>query len=79
MNGPSKLNSELAAYSPCELADFAAMVSVLLDAADNGTVGYCAIQARIQSTLYRAVEKRLKAEARAGRTATVIPFSVKRK
>jgi pectin methylesterase-like acyl-CoA thioesterase len=79
MSGASKLNSELAAYSPCELAEFAATVSVLLDAADNGTVGYCAIQARIQATLYKAVEKRLKAEMRAGRTATVIPFPANRK
>jgi hypothetical protein len=68
------LNDELAAYSPCELAEFADAVNALLDAADNATVSYCAIRARIQATLYRAVEKRLKAELRAGRTATVIPF-----
>lgn len=74
MSAASRLNGELAAYSPCELAEFAATVDALLDAADNGTVGYCAIHARIKATLYRAVEKRLKAEARAGRTATVIPF-----
>jgi hypothetical protein len=74
MSGASKLNGELAAYSPRELAVFAETVSALLDAADNGTVGYCAIAARIQATLYRAIEKRLQAEARAGRTATVIPF-----
>ena len=79
MRPGSRLNDELSAYSPCELAEFADTVSALLDAADNGTVGYCAIQARIQATLYRAVEKRLKAEVRAGRTATVIPFPANRK
>lgn len=79
MSAASRLNAELAAYSPCELTEFAETVSALLDAADSGTVGYCAIRARIQATLYKAVEKRLKAEERAGRTATVIPFPGKRK
>lgn len=74
MSATARLNDELAAYSPCELAEFADAVRALLEAADNGTVGFCAIHARIQATLYRAVEKRLKAEVRAGRTATVIPF-----
>lgn len=75
----ARLNGELAAYSPCELAAFAETVSVLLDAADNGTVGYCAIHARIKATLYKAVEKRLESERRAGRTGTVIPFPGARK
>jgi hypothetical protein len=79
MNARSRLNGELAAYSPCELAELAGTVSVLLDAADNGSIGYCAIHARIQATLYKAMEKRLEAEKRAGRTATVIPFPGKRK
>ena len=75
MSGPvANLNGELAAYSPCELSEFADTLSALLDAADNETVGYCAIRARIQATLYRAVERRLKVEVRAGRTATIIPF-----
>lgn len=78
MSAASKLNGELAAYSPCELGNFAETVSALLDAADNGTIGYCAIHARIQATLYRAIEKRLEAERRAGRSATVIPFPRKR-
>lgn len=79
MSAASKLNGEPAAYSPCEMADFAGTVSALLDAAGNGTVGYCAIHARIQATLYKGIEKRLEAERRAGRTATVIPFPAKRK
>jgi hypothetical protein len=70
----AKLNVRLAAYSPRELAALAETIGVLLEAADNGTVGYCAIRARIKATLYRAIEKRLEAERDAGRTATVIPF-----
>lgn len=80
MSGPlSNLNAELAAYSPLELNGLIGTVDALLDGADNGTVSYCAIRARIHATLYRAVEKRLQAEARAGRTATVIPFPRARK
>lgn len=79
MSAASQLDGELAAYSPWELSEFAATLEALLEAADNGTVGYCAIHARIKATLYRAVEKRLEAEKRAGRTATVIPFPSKRK
>jgi hypothetical protein len=69
-----KLNGELAAYSPCELAEFQDTLHALLDAADNGTVGYCAIRARMNHVLCRAIEKRLKAELRAQRTAEIIPF-----
>lgn len=80
MSGPiASLNNELAAYSPFELAAFADTVSALLDATANDTVSYCAIRARIQATLYRAVEKRLKAELRAGRAAAVLPFPTNRK
>ena len=80
MRGPvANLNGELASYSPCELAELADTLNSLLDAADNETVSYCAIRARIQSTLYRAIELRLKAEMRAGRTAAVIPFPGPRK
>jgi hypothetical protein len=70
----AKLNVRLAAYSPRELAELAETVATLLEAADNGTVGYCAIHARIQTTLYRAIEERLEVERDAGRTATIIPF-----
>lgn len=79
MSARSSLDGELAAYRPCELAELAGTVGLLLEAADNGTIGYCAIHARIQATLYKAMEKRLEAEKRAGRTATVIPFPGKRK
>ena len=69
-----KLDHELAAYSPWELTEFQDTLDALLDAADNETVGYCAIRARMNHVLYRAVEKRLKAELRAQRTAEIIPF-----
>lgn len=68
------LDGELAAYSPWELSEFLGTVDALLDAADNQSVGYCATRARIHHVLYRAVEKRLKAELRAQRTAEIIPF-----
>lgn len=70
----ANLNAELAAYSPCELNELMGTVDALLDGADNGTVSYCAIRARIHATLYRAVERRLRAELRAGRTAIILPF-----
>ncbi|MES2119724.1 MAG: hypothetical protein V4513_04005 [Pseudomonadota bacterium] len=68
------LNSELAAYSPGELAELAETIGVLLEAADNGTVGYCESHARISTTLSRAIQKRLEVERDAARTATIIPF-----
>jgi hypothetical protein len=49
-------------------------LDALLDASDDKSVGYCCIRARMSHVLYRAVEKRLKAELRAQRTAEVIPF-----
>jgi hypothetical protein len=70
----AKLNGELAAYSPRELAALAETIGVLLEAADNGTVGYCKSHARIQTMLSRAIQKRLEVERDAGRTATIIPF-----
>ncbi len=75
----ANLNAELAAYRSYELTEFVQSVSILLESADDGTLAYCAAHARIQTTLVRAVEKRLRAETRAGCTATVIPFPSARK
>lgn len=68
------LEGELAAYSPCEMAAFAETVSILLEAADDGTLAFCEARARIQVTLAKAVDSRMKAERKAARTATVIQF-----
>jgi len=69
-----KLDDELTAYSPCELGEFSDTLDALLDAADDKSVGYLAIRARIAHVLHRALEKRLKAEIRAQRTAEILPF-----
>lgn len=73
-NRAAALEGELAAYGPWELSEFASTVAVLLEAADDGTLEYCAVHARIMTTLAVATENRMVEERKAGATATVIPF-----
>ena len=70
----SILEGELAAYSPGELSELVETVSLLLDAADDGSTGFCVAHARIQSTLIQAVEARMIDERKAGQTAIIVPF-----
>lgn len=71
----SALEGELAAYSPLELAELSDMVAILLAEADDGTAGYSAARTAIDVALNHAVGRRLEAERRASRTATIIPFA----
>ncbi|MEO6093931.1 MAG: hypothetical protein ABIT04_00550 [Novosphingobium sp.] len=73
----SPLELELAAYSPLELAELSDTIRVLLDSASEGTAGFLAARARIDSALNHAIARRLEAERRASRGATIIPFRVR--
>lgn len=70
----SPLELELAAYSPLELAELDDAVSILLEAANDGTAIYAAARRAVYATLRFAISRYLTAEADASRTATIIPF-----
>lgn len=73
----ARLEAELAAYSPGELAELAGTVSILLDAIDDGSTHYHNMRWRIETALDAAIKVRMAAEQEAGQTGTVVPFPSK--
>jgi hypothetical protein len=73
------IEAELAAYSPVQLADLAGTISILLDAADDGSTHYASTRQRIEDRLATATNARMVAKRKAGQTSTIVPFPGKPK
>lgn len=73
------LERELAAYSPAELAEFAETVSILFEAADDGSTHYHVMRHRIEEKLSTAIKAQTAEERAAGQSATIVQFPGKPK
>ena len=74
MSRASILDGELAAYSPAELGELVETVGTLHNAADDGTLACCQAHARIQTMFAKSIQKRMRVERRAMRTAKIMAF-----
>lgn len=70
----ARLDQELAAYSPSELAELQDTVSILLAAVDDGSTHYHNMGWRIEAALSSAIRARLERAQESGETGAVVQF-----